>query len=211
MSPLFLSFRDHPGQQSSFTEKCSSSCAGKGQALGRRAKAALPWLSVNLTMILLRTQTSEATPLTSSGPSASSHGPGLVCLPFEKALRATNACWTWKCEHSSGSDQQQDLRRLTQPAGQRLAQCPRSPFTAPGALLPPTPTPVQEAPRVLPCSGPEARLPYHSSLIAPQPGSTQARSQLSCVGFSLFLSALLPCPTQLFPPCAIGFANLGRV
>lgn len=71
------------------------------------------------------------------------------------------------------------LRRLTQPAGQRLARCPCSPFPAPGALLPPTPTPAQEAPKVLPCSGPEAPLPYPSSLclIAPQPGS----SQLSCV------------------------------
>lgn len=94
-------FRDHPGEQSSFTEKCPSSCAGKGQALGRRAEAAPPWLSVNLTVILLRTRTSGATPLTSSGPSASSRGPGLVCLPFEKALRATNACWAWKCTNNT--------------------------------------------------------------------------------------------------------------
>lgn len=35
-----------PGRAEFFTEKRPSSCAGKGQALGRRAEAALPWLSI---------------------------------------------------------------------------------------------------------------------------------------------------------------------
>lgn len=43
-----LSFRDHPGRAELFTEKRPSSCAGKGQTLGRRAEAALPWLSIKL-------------------------------------------------------------------------------------------------------------------------------------------------------------------
>lgn len=55
---------------------------------GQEAEAALPWLSIHLTVILLRTRTSGATPSTSSGPSASSRGPGLVRLPFQKALGA---------------------------------------------------------------------------------------------------------------------------
>ena len=56
---------------------------------GQEAEAALPWLSVNLTVILLGTRTSGATLSTSSGPSTSSHCPGLARLPFQKALGAT--------------------------------------------------------------------------------------------------------------------------